>query len=340
MSGPRTTPAIDTMTRTAWRLGALGLVCLLLLGGCKRPRVEDDNVIARINGQPITVQDFTAAVHRLKLAPLKPGQPIVIDSKLKALVLRDLIDRHLILQRAEKLSLSVTPQELALKLSEVRRDYQTTEAFHNMIVRQYIDFNTWKQEVKTQLLIEKVINIEVYSKIKPTEEQVKAYYRQHGAQYHVSAAIYAYHVLVNDAKQAQQLRDRLVAGQNLATLIGQFKIPPEQAYYGRPTLLQLGQMPRRFDAQLAKLAVGQWSPIIKTVYGWHLVKILKRVGAGQKPLAQVRQNILAQLNLELQEKALAKWMNRLRRKADIQINKTFLPTEDQKRMNSPKRSKT
>ncbi|MBU0515638.1 MAG: SurA N-terminal domain-containing protein [Proteobacteria bacterium] len=340
MRSPRTTPAADTTARAAVLLGALGLVCLLLLDGCKRPGIDDDNVIARINGRPLTVQDFTAAVHRLKLAPLKPGQPIVIDSKLKALVLRDLIDRQLILQRARKLGLSVSPQELALKLSEVRRDYRTTEAFHNMIVRQYIEFNTWKQEVRTQLLIEKVINIEVYSKIQPTEEQIKAYYRKHGPQYHVSAAIYGYHVLVHDPQQAQKLRALLVAGRDLATLIGRFKIPPEQAYYGRPTLLQLGQMPRRFDAQLVKLAIGRWSPVIKTVYGWHLVKILKRVGAGQKPLAQVRRNILTQLNLELQERALAKWMNRLRRRADIRINKSFLPPEDQKRINTPKRSKT
>jgi parvulin-like peptidyl-prolyl isomerase len=320
-------------------LGAAGLA-VLLTAGCRRERIDDDSVIARVNGEPITVQEFTAAVHRLKLVPARPGQPVVIDTKIKAQVLRDLIDRKLILQRAKKMELTVSPQELALKLAEVRRDYRTTRAFHDMVVRQYVDFKAWRDEIKTQLLIEKVINIEVYARIKPTEAQVKAYYRKHNAQYHVSAAIYAYHVLVPDEDTAKRLRARLVAGDNLASLLPKMNIQPEQAYHGQPTLLQLGQMPAKFDAQLSRLKIGQWSQAIKTVYGWHLVKIMKRVGSGRKPLAQVRQNILTQLNLELQEKALAAWMNQLRRQADLWINRSFLPPEEQKRITTPKRSRT
>ena len=67
---------------------------------------------------------------------------------------------------------------------------------------------------------------------------------------------------------------------------------------------------------------------------------MKRVGSGWKPLAQVRQNILTQLNLELQEKALADWMKRLRQQADIRINRSFLPPEEQKPMTTPTRSRT
>jgi peptidyl-prolyl cis-trans isomerase C len=321
-------------------IGAAALACLLAAAGCQRPQVEDSSVIARVNGEPITVQDFTAAVQRLKLVPPRPGQPVVIDTKIKALVLRDLIDRKLILQQAKKMDLTVSPQELALKLAEVRRDYRTNQAFHDMVVRQYIDFKAWRDEVKTQLLIEKVINIEVYARIRPTEAQIKAYYQKHHAQYHVSAAIYAYHVLVPDQETAKRLRARLVAGESLTSLMGTMGIQPDQAYYGRPTLLQLGQMPANFDAQLSRLKLGQWSPVIKTVYGWHLVKIMKRVGSGWKPLAQVRQNILTQLNLELQEKALADWMKRLRQQADIRINRSFLPPEEQKPMTTPTRSRT
>jgi peptidyl-prolyl cis-trans isomerase C len=321
-------------------IGAAGLVCLLAAAGCQRQSVEDNNVIARVNGEPITVQDFTAAVQRLKLVPPRPGQPVVIDTKIKAMVLRDLIDRKLILQRAKKMDLSVSPQELALKLAEVRRDYRTNRAFHDMIVRQFIEFNAWREEIKTELLIEKVINIEVYARIRPTEAQIKAYYEKHYARYQVAAAIYAYHVLVPDLETAKRLRMRLVAGDSLAGLLGTMHIHPEQAYYGRPTLLQLGQMPAKFDAQLRRLKIGQWSPVIKTVYGFHLVKILKRVGSGRKPLAQVRQTILTQLNLELQEKALAAWMKQLRRQADIRINRSFLPPEDQNKITIPKRSRT
>ena len=114
------------------------------VSACQDHSSSDPDVVAFVNGTPITVAQFTAALHRLD-QNARAGRLPRLDEKMKLVVLRDLIDRRIVLLRANQLGLSVSDQELNLAIAEVQKDY-SAESFRDMIIKQYIDIVRYGQK--------------------------------------------------------------------------------------------------------------------------------------------------------------------------------------------------
>ena len=292
------------------------------VSACQDHSSSDPDVVAFVNGTPITVAQFTAALHRLD-QNARAGRLPRLDEKMKLVVLRDLIDRRIVLLRANQLGLSVSDQELNLAIAEVQKDY-SAESFRDMIIKQYIDIETWKREIRFRLLLQKVFQVDVKDRLEPTDEQINAFYNKNIARYQAPMAVKALHIVISDKKRATRLRNMLIAGNKVRSAIIAVKLNPEHANHGRPVKLSQGQMPEKFDKTVMGLAIGKWSPVLKSPYGYHLIKIVKKMPAGTTPLVEVRKKIAAQIRLELRDRAFAKWMQGLRDKAKIDINRALL----------------
>ena len=136
-----------------------------------------------------------------------------------------------------------------------------------------------------------------------TEEQAKAYYDEHQAQYLTAEKRLAAHILVqagddDSAAKAKidAIKAKLDAGSDFAELAktdSEDKFSGEQG--GKLDWFEQGVMDPAFDAALFALNKDQVSDVVKTSFGYHIIKLLDVQPGAAAPFDDVKAKIIAQM---------------------------------------------
>ena len=90
---------------------------------------------------------------------------------LRLSILRELIDNEILMQRAEKMGLLATDEEINSKLAEIKAPY-TQEEFDKRLKERNLTLDDFKRDLRRSITIEKVLNKEVTSKINISDEDI------------------------------------------------------------------------------------------------------------------------------------------------------------------------
>lgn len=320
---------------------------LLLLGlGCSGKQGGED-VMARVNGRKITrteVQKYFD--NQTANAPQKPGEEQAENLRLS--ILHELIDNEILMQRAEKLGLLATEDEVNAKLTEAKAPY-TQEEFDKQLKQRGLTVDDVKHDFRQQLTIQKVLNKEVVSKINVTDDEITNYYTQHKAEFNLIEPQYRLaQILVTNQpnpqakspdkaqnepearKKIQMVYNRLESGEDFGTVAMKYSEQPDTAQNGG----DLGFVPESslkgdkvaFEA-INRLKPGQYTAILPVadpnshqVYGYRIVKLLAKEVAGQRELKdpRVQQAIREQLRDHREQLLKAAYYESVRDKATVE----------------------
>ena len=140
-----------------------------------------------------------------------------------------------------------------------------------------------------------------------TGQQIERHYNENIQQYSTPEQVRASHILLktegkDDAavkKQADDLLKRAKGGEDFAALATKYSEDEISAkkggdldYFGH------GQMQPEFDQAAFAMQPGQISDLVKTQYGYHIIKLVDKKAGTTKSLAEVRQQIEEQLKWE------------------------------------------
>jgi parvulin-like peptidyl-prolyl isomerase len=112
----------------------------------------------------------------------------------------------------------------------------------------------------------------------PSDEELRAYYDEHIADYKMERPLTVQHIIFQDSSLAEHVRDLLMSGAD-------FMEAARQYYPGDPDIRMAaadlgeigpGDMPPAFWTAAMSTAVGSISTPVKTDYGYHLIKVLKK----------------------------------------------------------------
>ena len=152
--------------------------------------------------------------------------------------------------------------------------------------------------------------------ITPTPQQVEAHYQANLQQFSNPEQVHAQHVLLKttgkDAaavrKQAESiLKEAKAPGADFPALARKYSEDEaskgsggDLGFFGR------GSMVKPFEDAAFSLAPGQTSDLVQTDFGFHVIKVLEKRAAGQRALAEVKDQITEQLKWQqAQERATA-----------------------------------
>lgn len=154
----------------------LTLLVLLGCGASDPERVED--YLVRLGRLEVSRQDFLQAFELVKTA--HPGS-LDSDSPELQQARRQLLDEMIIdlilLERSRELGIAVSPDELEAAVAAVRADYPPG-VFEQTLIESSLPFETWKQRLRSRLLMEKMVDVELRPYVTITAEDLAAYYEQ------------------------------------------------------------------------------------------------------------------------------------------------------------------
>lgn len=313
------------MTVSRSRFASALLVCSsLAAAGCHK--TAQDGVVATVNGHAIMRTEADKAFNaQLANGPQQSAQDQPDEVRLN--IVHQLILEEIIEQRAAKLNLTATNEEVDAKLAEMKAPF-TEEQFQKQLKDSDHTLDDVKHDLRRSLTIEKLMNKEINSKITVTDADVTKYYNAHKAefnlienQYHL-AQIQVTGVPAQNAgnlqgskastpeealKKIQALKNRLDSGEDFGLLAQNFSerqdTAPNQGDMGFVPESQMKGDPTTF-ASIVALKPGQITPIIplldattRKAMGYSIYKLISKEPAGQRQIddPRVQQAIRQQL---------------------------------------------
>lgn len=298
---------------SAARRYLLPLLLLLSLAACQRQSTP----LIRIADRQINLDQFRRQIHPLR------AELVQLPAEQQKLLLRQalsqLIDQDLLLAEARRRGIAIDEQEMQKALDDLRGDYSEAE-YREILRASGQNPEDWLQQLRLRLLSEKVAKTVTSGKIHIDDKQIEAYYLQHLEDYRRPEQLKARQMLLNSMDEANDLRNRVLAGEAFAALATRYSLSPDHENGGDLGLFARGQLPPEFDAVLFDLPPGRVSEPVKSPYGIHLFLVEKRFAAGVLPLEEVSANVRRQLQTTEETRLYQQWLHELRDATPVRID--------------------
>jgi peptidyl-prolyl cis-trans isomerase SurA len=173
------------------------------------PAVESGHVIeeivTRVNGQIITRSEFLRSKDQLR-DDVKQQNPATADqvyAEREKDILRDLVDQQLLIEKGKDLGIT-GDTDLIKRLDQMRKDMklETMEELEKAATSQGISYEDFKQNMRNQIITQKVIGEEVGSHLSITKEEQQQFYNEHKNEMEQPESIRLSEILIAPQKPA------------------------------------------------------------------------------------------------------------------------------------------
>lgn len=306
------------------------LLCLLsLVAGCdSEPVVEKVPPLILINDQEISKAEFLAAFEK----SLQKDQPLsgIEREELQRSFLVQLIDRELIHGEARRLDITVTEADVETALQSYRQDYPGT-SFETMLQERGITLQLWREELKDSLIMEKLLDQAVYSRVAVSDAEVATYFAANRSQFDRPAQVRARQIVVADEAEGQEVLSLLRQGQAFAEVAAQFSLSPDAQQGGDLGFFGRGEMPPEFDEIVFDLPVNRLSDLVKSEYGYHIFLVEEKRKAKRLKKKEAKQEIISILEGRKKEEVYLGWLQEMRARAVIAVDWAQLEENSRKK---------
>ena len=301
-----------------------------------------DRIVAVANDDVITLTELEKAgeeyFERIKMkAPADEVEKALEMARNE--VLSSLIDNMIVKQKAAELSIVVEEADIDNATKQIlARNNVTIEEFRKELASANISEEQFRDNLRGQILQSKLIDREVRSRIVIVEEDIMAYYEKEYTQERGESGYNIMQMGFNwkssgivgpgsDSKQearkkAEEIRARVLAGENFAELAKAYSNLPSAADGGDIGLIKKDEMAASMRDVILSMHPGEISEIIETENGFQFYKLLShREGdiVVKAPYQSVRDEIRDILYRKEMEEQFKVWVEGLREKAYIKI---------------------
>jgi peptidyl-prolyl cis-trans isomerase SurA len=236
----------------------------------------------------------------------------------ESMVLTAMIERKLQLQAAKARSIDVTDQEVKQAVVQLKQQGEK------------IDSNdpTSVKGVRDQLILLRVVDIEVRNSVMVADPEMKRYYNEHRDRFALPEEYTLSQILVkpsspDDLAQARgkvkAILDLLKRGESFEDLALRFSDGLNASRGGRLGLVRQGELLPAIERGVANLVPGGISDVIESPEGFHLVRLEDKKPKQFRPFEEVRQEIQTLVFQQKSEDLFQTWLAALKNKAYIEI---------------------
>ena len=291
----------------------------------------DRNTVALVNGKVID----KAALERAE----RPWAELDLSNERKLFFRRkaidQLIDETLVLEEARRSGLTVPDEELEKELRNLKSDYPG-RLFDEMLIREYVNPDEWRERVRKNLLIGKITEVQIRERRRLDTVEWEAFFRKRLQEETGQIRLKAVHISFANRENAEEALNRIKSGQDLEKVAQDLAARDSSAVIGAPVWIDPGASDSPLTKTLSSLADGESSDILKTKLGFSIFQVIesdrnRRVDPRQFLIETQKEFFTRQ-----RAKAYSDWLKELRAVSGISVNPLYSKMEEGRNMNEQK----
>lgn len=318
------------------------LACAIFVSATLSADTVVEEIVARINNQIITRTQYQHEQQQVKDECQRSDPPRNEKecSQSEQDVLRGLIDRELLLEKGKDLDITADT-ELVKRLDELRKQLKldTMEDLEKAAQAQGVSFEDFKQNMRTEIITQRVIQQEVGSKVNVSDEEVKKFYEEHKAQMAMPESVRLSEILLStdtagdDAAKLAAIKDKaddlvkqIRAGGSFEDLAKKESQDPSGAQGGDLGQFERGKLAKQLEDLTFGMKKGDVSDPIRTKQGYVILKVTDHQAAGVPSFKEAESHIQEQIYMQKLQPGLREYLKKLREEAFIDIRPGYVDT--------------
>jgi len=321
----------------------LALFAATVSFGCAKASQTGGQVAARVNGKNILRSDVEKYfIFKTQESSQKPTGDAAMLAKME--IVRDLIERELMAQKAEQLKLKVNDAEIDAQLKDLRGP-ATPDQFRQELERRSFTEQDMRDEIRGNLTVQMLVQDQIGSKIQISDAEVRRFYDENRESFNIHEPQYRLGQIVvtpnpggtvtnarNDkalnadqaAAKVQHIAELLKAGQDFQQVAREYSEDPQTAreggdlgYQPEASLQRLGP---QLEQAILKMNVGDTTPVMQSQDGFWILKLLGKRSPGQKTLQddEVNASIRDELRNRKQQLLMSAFSEELHNSARVE----------------------
>ncbi len=280
-----------------------------------------DYIVAIVNSELVTAAELNQRIERVRDANARGGTRLPPEAELRSQVLDALIDERVLITYARETGQRVDDAELDRAVANVAVQNQVSLAqLRERLAAEGVDYGRFRNNVRDQILIERIREREVQGRIRITDAEVDRVLDQQRAaaggatQYNIAQILITVPegasaaVLTERRVAAENVLARVRAGESFEAVARSLSEDGNRAQGGVIGLRPADRLPDVFVERVKGMKAGEISPtLLRTGAGFHVLKLLDRRDAAAFTVTQTRaRHILLRVSPQLSQEAASR----------------------------------
>jgi peptidyl-prolyl cis-trans isomerase SurA len=302
-----------------------------------------EEIVARVNNEIITRSEYEKSLNSAEEDARQDCQGKCTPEQLKAEIdqrqktsLRDLIDQSLLVQRAKDMGVSVEP-ELIKRLDAIRTQnkIESMEELEKAVTSQGLNWEDFKNNIRSTLLTQRVISSEVGSHITISDEEISKYYEAHKKEYVRPEQVALREIEVSTQgkkpeeipdlkKKAETTLQRIKDGEDFGEMAKRFSDSKTKTQGGFLGMYKRGELSKELEDKVFNMKKNELTEVTETKQGFLILQVLEHYDEGEQSLAKVKNEITDKLYGARMEPAMREYLKTLREQSFVVIKPGYV----------------
>jgi peptidyl-prolyl cis-trans isomerase SurA len=296
-----------------------------------------DRIVAVVNDDIIRLRELDRAAFPLENQIREKGFPLPKEGeeiyKIRTEVLNNLIDEKLADQEIRNSGIFVEDNEVDSAIEQIKAmNYYSDEDLRMALTANDVNMADYREELKRQILRNKLVNIKIKSKIIVTPSDIAAFYEKNADKYAPKRKYMLRNIMIappepmasgssSDSvyKTMADVRRQLSDGAAFEDLARKYSQGVNAADGGRLGLFSIDELAENIGTAIKDLQPGEFSEVTETEQGLQIFYVEKIEEIGGQALNEVSDEIRQSLYEETVNEKFQSWINHLREDAHIKI---------------------
>ena len=286
-------------------------------GQTRAQAMLEAQVVATVGGDPIPMKAFER--YLTDNAGDAEDENAEQANAIKSRLLDQMIEEQLLLRQTKGLSVTVSESEIDDYLSQIG----VTEGEAEVAGGEGKE--AFREKVRQSVILQKVKDKAVLSKVEVTPGEVEDYLKRQPEAARVPRSVVLRQILIDDRTLADRLSAQLVKDSSrFEALARENSVAPDK---GQARTYTDEELPVELRESLFRLEPGQVSPVLENAGAYLIFQLVRKMGAKDADLDEVRHRVQVDLFRKKGEQALERYIADLKKDTEIHVNRAVLPFE-------------
>ena len=310
---------------------------------------DGENISAIVNGEKITMSelDSYANIQQVLMSlyqtnkefaqiifQTEAGSEVIKEYRKKKL--DELVTRKLMVEEAKERNIEIADEEKdkmfndyieRVKSQNNLSDEKLLETLKQQGIDSLDQYKSMFLDQSNDGMLLNELQEQVLNDVTISEEKLKTYYEDNKSQFEVKKQVKASHILFKteekskeEAKaEAGKVLTKLEEGKDFSELAKEYSEGPTAKNGGDLGYITKDDVVSEFAEVAFAMEVGEVSELVKSKFGYHIIKVIDKKAAGTKSFSEAKDSIESRLLSSKKQQVWDEFVRKLRDKAEIEI---------------------